>query len=136
MAFSINILPVAEFKLVQITNEATLEKIVISTKGGLLNNWIQTPETSNFDIIDGNNLEQGWNNFEDNGFKSGKMNPFSCRLQNGRYTHESTPYTIEKYYLDKHAIHGVLYDAVFEIEQTQSSDDGATIILKFEYKKF
>jgi aldose 1-epimerase len=135
MSFTINILPVAECKLVQITNETTLEKIVISTKGGLLNNWIQTPKTGNFDIIDGNNLEQGWNNFEGNGFRSGKMNPFSCRLHNGMYTHESTPYTIEKYYLGKHAIHGVLYDALFEIVATQSNEDSATLILKFEYKK-
>lgn len=135
MSFSINIKPLAEFKLIHISNESTGEYIAISTKGGLLNNWIQPISGGNFDIIDGNDFNEGWGHFEANGFKSGKMNPFSCRLQNGKYTHESIPYSIEKFYLGTHAIHGILYDAPFEIDHTESSDDKALVSLRFDYKK-
>jgi aldose 1-epimerase len=135
MSFSINIKPVAEFKLIQIFNESTREYIVLSTKGGLLNNWVQPIHGGTFDVIDGNNLDHEWGNFEETGFKSGKMIPFSCRLQNGKYTHESIAYTIEKYYLGQHAIHGVLYDALFEIEDTECNEEQASVLLKFNYNK-
>jgi aldose 1-epimerase len=63
------------------------------------------------------------------------MNPFSCRLQNGKYIHESITYTIEKYYLGVHALHGILYDAIFEIEDTECNEEQASVLLKFNYNK-
>ncbi len=135
MSFSIDIQAIADFKLIRIKNQLTQEHIDISTKGGLLNSWILTPDAGCFDIIDGNNFEGGWGNFEANGFKGGKMNPFSCRLQNGKYVHESKPYTIEKFYLGAHALHGVLYDSIFEIVETVSTENEAWVTLNYEYNQ-
>ena len=135
MSFSIHIEPIADFKLVQIKNQLTQELIEISTKGGLLNSWKLAPSTNSFDIIDGNNFNNGWDNFEANGFKGGKMNPFSCRLQNGTYVHENTQFTIDKFYLGDHALHGILYDANFEIINTEASENNASVTLQYEYLK-
>jgi aldose 1-epimerase len=133
MSFAIKIEPCADFKLIHIINEGTKQQIVISTKGGLLNHWLQPTNAGWFDIIDGNNFTQGWNHFEKNGFKSGKMNPFSCRLKNGKFTHEATTYTIDKFYLGAHALHGIIYDALFEIDHTECNDEKGTITLSFKY---
>jgi len=135
MSFAIHIIPIAEFKLVQIKNLLTQEQIEISTKGGLLNSWKLSPASGFFDIIDGNNFEEGWKKFESNGFKGGKMNPFSCRLQNGTYVHENTQYTIDKFYLGDHALHGILYDANFEIIHTEANENDASVTLNYEYQK-
>ena len=135
MSFSIHIEPIADFKLVQIKNQLTQELIEISTKGGLLNSWKLAPSTNSFDIIDGNNFNNGWDNFEGNGFKGGKMNPFSCRLQNGTYVHENTQFTIDKFYLGDHALHGILYDSNFEIINTETSENDASVTLQYEYLK-
>ncbi len=136
MSFKIDIIPSAQFNLVRITNTETLVNIDISTKGGLLNSWIQSPHKQSFDVIEGNDFSNGWDNFEGNGFKSGKMNPYSCRLYKGQYQHEENNYTIEKFYLGEHAIHGVLYDAEFEIIKTEIKEDNAWVLLNFHYPKF
>jgi aldose 1-epimerase len=135
MSFAIHIEPIADFKLVQIKNLLTQEQIEISTKGGLLNSWKLSPASGFFDIIDGNNFEEGWKNFESNGFKGGKMNPFSCRLKNGTYIHEGKQYTIDKFYLGDHALHGILYDANFEIIHTEANENDASVTLNYEYQK-
>jgi aldose 1-epimerase len=135
MSFSIAILPIADFNLIQIKNLLTQEQIEIATKGGLLNSWKLSPATDNFDIIDGNNFEAGWKNFESNGFKGGKMNPFSCRLNYGKYVHEDITYRIDKFYLGDHALHGLLYEANFEIINTATTEDSASVTLHYEYKK-
>ncbi len=135
MSFSITIQLIEDFKLVQIKNHLTQEQIEISTKGGLLNSWKLSAETGFFDIIDGNNFQEGWKDFESNGFKGGKMNPFSCRLKNGSYTHEGKQYAIDKFYLGDHALHGILYDANFEIIHTEANENDASVALHYEYQK-
>ena len=135
MSFAIEIQNIAEFKLISITNTASQEKIDIATKGGLLNSWILQPKAGSFDIIDGNDFKAGWKDFESNGFKGGKMTPFSCRLENGKFVHESKVYVIDKFYLGAHALHGLLYDALFEIKHIEHNDKAATVMLYHEYQK-
>lgn len=136
MSFSINIQSIiGPFKLVQIKNHLTEEQIEISTKGALMNSWKLSSVAGFYDIIDGNNFEEGWKDFEFNGFKGGKMNPFSCRLQNGTYLHEGIKYCIDKFYLGDHALHGILYDANFKILNSDSNENDASVTLCYEYQK-
>jgi aldose 1-epimerase len=135
MPFTIETYPIDQFTLIRITDTTTQAHIDISSKGGLLNSWVQSPDNKSWDVIDGNDFSNGWSNFEGTGFKSGKMNPFSCRLYKGGYEHDSNKYLIEKFYLGEHAIHGIIYDAEFEIAKTETNDDKASIWLKYNYKK-
>jgi aldose 1-epimerase len=132
MSFSIDIQAQFNFKRIRITNNATQVYIDIISKGGLLNSWTQSPEKQGWDIIDGNSFENGWDGFESTGFKSGKMNPFSCRLQHGQYQHKDKHYTIDKYYLGDHAIHGIVYDANFEISSTNIENNKASVTLQYD----
>jgi aldose 1-epimerase len=132
MSFSIDIQSISTFKRIRITDDCSNVYIDIISKGGLLNSWVQS---NNWNIIDGNKLEHGWSEFEANGFKGGKMNPFSCRLFNGQYKHLSKDYTIEKFYLGKHALHGIIYDAHFEIEETTINTNCASVLLTYHYQK-
>lgn len=135
MSFNIDIQPCFDFKILRITDNESNVSIDIATKGGLLNSWLQADEQSKFDIIDGNDLSNGWENFESNGFKSAKMNPFCCRLNHGIYQFNGQEHKIEKFYLNHHAIHGIVYDALFEISKTEINNQCASVWLSYQYQK-
>mgnify|MGYP000524505596 CR=1 FL=1 len=132
MSFSIDIQPISTFKRIRIANHESKASIDIMSKGGVLNSWLQTNDQ--WDIIDGNNFESGWGDYESNGFKSGKMSPYGCRLSQGQFTHLSQSYKIEKFYLGAHALHGIQYDAVYSIESTHIDEYQASVILAYHYK--
>ena len=135
MSFTIDIQPHFDFKVIRITNNDSNVYLDIVSKGGLLNSWVQPMGSEQFDVIDGNDLNMGWMDFESTGFKSAKMNPFCCRLNEGKYNHNASGYKIEKFYLQKHAIHGLLYDEVFEVEKTEMDDQSASVWLLYHYQK-
>ncbi|MEN9697503.1 MAG: hypothetical protein RLZ56_924 [Bacteroidota bacterium] len=135
MSFSIEIQPIFDFKQIRIHDSNAQVTIDIISKGGLLNSWKQSPAQDNWDIIDGNHFEDGWNHFETNGFKGGKMNPFSCRLFKGSYQHAGKYYQFNKFYLGEHALHGLMYDAQFEIVATTIEANKASVHLSHQYHK-
>jgi aldose 1-epimerase len=132
MAFQLNIIPKNNFQLIQIANPEKGIQVEISTKGGLLNSW-KTTTGAPMEFIAGNDFDKGWVNFEMNGFRSGKMSPFSCRLENGAYQWGGQQYTIEKFFLGEHAIHGIVYDSLYEISHSQCLTNTASVTLTHQY---
>ena len=134
MSFEIEIINLSHFELVRLKNTSTHTVVEIATKGALLNSWQVMSNSQALEIVEGNDFSKGWGSFENNGFRGGKMSPFSCRLENGQYKIEKTTYTIEKFYHEKHALHGILYDAVFTIQSSETNEEGAIINLIYQYK--
>jgi aldose 1-epimerase len=134
MSFEIEIAPLSHFELVRLRDTSTQTVIEIATKGALLNSWQVMGSSQALEIVEGNDFSKGWGDFENNGFRGGKMSPFSCRLENGQYIIEDTTYTLEKFYHDKHALHGILYDAVFTIHSKGTNAEGAMVNLAYHYK--
>lgn len=134
MAFTIDKKTISNFEYIRISDTQNDSYIEISTKGGLLNAWVVRPTGESLNLIAGNDFTNGWERFEENGFRSGKMSPFACRLNNGKYTHENKQYSIDKFYIGKHAIHGIVYDATFSLISSTITEEKATIILQHEYK--
>jgi aldose 1-epimerase len=134
MSFEIQIAPLSHFELVRLIDTSSKTVIEIATKGALLNSWQVMGHSKSLEIVEGNDFSKGWVNFENNGFRGGKMSPFSCRLEKGQYTIDNTTYTLEKFYQDKHALHGILYDAVFSIQSTDANAESAMINLVYHYK--
>ena len=134
MSFEIEIAPLRHFELLRLRDTSTQTVIEIATKGALLNSWQVMGTSQALEIVEGNDFSKGWGDFENNGFRGGKMSPFSCRLENGQYIIEDTTYTLEKFYHDKHALHGILYDAVFTIQSTDANAESAMINLAYHYK--
>ena len=104
--------------------------IEIHCKGGLMNRWMVKNEGQELELILGN---VGNDDFEMNGFRSGKMSPFSCRIDGGKYKLEDQTYEFKKFYLGSHALHGLIYDAEFSIHSTEVHANYAKVILAFEY---
>ncbi len=133
MSFEIQTIPLNEFELIHLIDNSTHTQVEISTKGALLNSWQIISQTKALQLIQGNDFSKGWSNFEMNGFRGGKMSPFACRLEKGQYTLEDRTYTIEKFYHQKHALHGILYDALFTIESIKADEKGCYVHLKHYY---
>jgi aldose 1-epimerase len=68
------------------------------------------------------------------GFKGCKLSPFVCRLKNGSYSFGKDTYRIKKFYLGNNAIHGLVYDAPFTIEEQFADETKAQVKVKYEYR--
>ena len=101
--------------------------------GGLLNAFHITGKYQKTNVIDGFASVQDAKQNITNGFKSTKLSPFVCRMQKGHYRFAEKDLTVQKFFLSGHAIHGLLFDAVFEVTGTESNDQLASVTLKHEY---
>lgn len=70
-----------------------------------------------------------------NGFHSAKLSPFACRLNESRYVFENTEYVCEKHVLNGHAIHGLMYDFDFKLENYGADEQSAWIELLAHYSQ-
>lgn len=68
-----------------------------------------------------------------NGFRSAKLSPFACRLNESRYVFENTEHICEKHVLNGHAIHGLMYDADFAVQNHGADEHGAWLELSADY---
>ncbi|MDB5231314.1 MAG: aldose-epimerase [Chitinophagaceae bacterium] len=66
-------------------------------------------------------------------FKSAFLSPFPGRINNGRYLFNQQQYKIEKFYQGANALHGLVFDAVFEIKEMKESSQECFVILKNIY---
>lgn len=107
---------------------------IIPSAGGILNSMIITQDGRQIQLVDGFRDAADWKATHTNGFKSAKLSPFACRLNKASYTWQGQEYTIEKFKLDGHAIHGILYDAPHEVMIAEASAFMAECKLLYRYK--
>lgn len=67
-------------------------------------------------------------------FRSAKLSPFVCRLDNAQYTHQSSLKTVNKFKLGDSAIHGLIFDASFQLQSSHSTANHASITLAHTYR--
>ena len=68
-------------------------------------------------------------------FNGAKLSPFVCRIKNEKYHFGESNYQLSKYKMGKHAIHGLIYDAVFSVVETHADEHGACVKLQHVYDR-
>jgi len=131
MSFDLNILGQGASKYIQLIHQQNGTLIELQCKGGLLNRWMVNDGGASLELVLGN---IGMENFEINGFRSGKMSPFSCRIDGGKYQLDNQTYVFNKFYLGPHALHGLIYDAEFSILSTKLQEQSAEVLFSFTYE--
>lgn len=101
--------------------------------GGLLNSFCIEKNNEQINIVDAYKSVDDAIAQKNTWFKSCKLSPFACRLKNGAYQLNEENYNIEKFYLGKNAMHGIVYDAVYNIAATQATKDFALVELQYQY---
>ncbi|MFC4233103.1 aldose 1-epimerase [Parasediminibacterium paludis] len=131
MHFEVTINNQQQHPIITLKNKSTSAEIYAF--GGLVNAFTVATRNGLHNIIDGfNSVEDAITNIT-NGFKSSFLSPFTCRMNNGAFKHANTGYKIEKFFLQPHAIHGVLFDAVYDIIDTNSHQNEASVTLEHTY---
>jgi aldose 1-epimerase len=130
MSFSIHIDHSQAAPIITLKDASSKTEAQIYAFGALLNA---------FSIADRTNVVAGFNSVEDamnnitNGFKSAKLSPFVCRMREGKYVWDEDHFQVKKFFLANHAIHGIIYDAIYEIQNTEANMDQAKVELMYNY---
>ena len=103
--------------------------------GALLNKFCTRKDGEYVNVIDGFKTPEEAPELISSSFKSAKLSPFVCRMRNGAYVFENKTYRVSKFYLGRHAIHGLLFNANFTIKNTTADDLSATVVLNFHYQE-
>ncbi len=119
-------------KMVLKSDTCTVE--IIPNCGGILNAWHIYNNETKIDVIEGYENEADFKeNCEKKGFRSAKLSPFVCRMKKGQYNFAGEDFTVSKFFLNEHAIHGLVYDAVFEPVYQKADETGAVLQLEYCY---
>ena len=119
--------------LKDIENQTSAE--VIPSCGAILHSFGVIKEGSFFNVIKSyQNADEFRGNVEKLGFLGCKLSPFVCRIKNGIYKFGEYEYKLQKFYLGKNALHGLVYDQSFEVLEEEVSEQMARVKMIFEYK--
>ena len=134
MRFSATIINQQTSPIIHLTDNKNQCKAEIYAFGSILNHFNIPVKGESFNCIDGFESPEQAAREITAAFKSAKISPFVCRLHKGTYTFNQQSFKIQKNYLNEHALHGLLYDAQFQIEQIQASETEAQAILNYQYE--
>jgi aldose 1-epimerase len=135
MGFSVNINETYAFPIIILKDESNDCEAEVYSLGAILNAFSVETAKGKMNIIDGFTSPSDAIKNITNGFKSAKLSPFVCRMQKGEYSFNNLLYNIDKFYLGDAAIHGLLFDASFNIKASGANKEKAFITLEYDYNK-
>ena len=108
---------------------------IIPSCGAILHAFTIIKEEEAINVIESYESEDDFKtNVTSKGFLGSKLSPFVCRINNGKYNFAGKEYTIEKYYDQKNALHGLLFDQPFTVTGQQSNEVSAAVSMIYEYR--
>ena len=136
MGFSISKPTENGLNLVRLLDEKSGTQVdILPAFGALLHAFrIMTPD-SLFNVIDHYESLDQLKTQLDRSYKSSKLSPFPCRLKNARYSHAGKSYEFQNKFPDGSAIHGLLFNKSFSLDEENGGDDSASIKLSYDYEK-
>ncbi len=114
-------------------NEQTGTSAEIFCFGALLNAFTVQSGKDSINVVDGFTDVSHAKADMNNGFKSAKLSPFVCRMHKGTYRFNEVDYTVDGFYLNGHAIHGLLCHANFSVTDKGADTDKAWVTLEHSY---
>ncbi|MEI8059604.1 MAG: aldose 1-epimerase [Ferruginibacter sp.] len=134
--FFVNTITDTAFEKVVLFDDVTnTSAAIIPSCGAILHAFTVLHNGTAINIVDGYNSQTDFENcVAEKGFKSCKLSPFACRINNATYQFEGRQYFIEKFLLNGSALHGLIYDAVFSVTKNWANEDGAGVELYYQYK--
>lgn len=108
---------------------------IIPSCGGILHSFGTWHNNAFVNVIDGYDSREDFEkNVSSKGFKSCKLSPFACRIKDATYKFEENTYLVDKYLLGPNAIHGLIYDAAFEVIYQYANEEHAGVALEYKYR--
>ncbi len=137
MRFSIDRTPAGGWNQLLLTDtDSGTSATIIPSAGAILNAFSVRSGPIAINVIDGFDDEAQWKSSVEEGFKSCKLSPFACRIADATYTWEGKEYRLRKFHLNGAALHGLIYDAPFEVIEKIVNNRFAEVELKYTYPGF
>ena len=124
-----------KFTKIKLINQSTKEYIsIIPEFGANVNEIILNKNKMNYSILDG---AKDYNELAQNkGFNGAKLIPFPNRVNNGIYKFNEKTYQLPiNFPIQKHAIHGLLYNKKFAVKKKNAGKYEASVELQYIYNK-
>ncbi len=103
--------------------------------GAILNVFNIATHGKSLNIIEGyESMDDFIEHCESNGFRSAKLSPFVCRLKNGTYFFKKKEYKVSGFYIEKHALHGLIYRKSFSLVKIKKLKESAWVLLRYKYR--
>lgn len=131
--FKVNIQHQNKLATIELRDENNQFAAEIFSFGGMLNKFECLVENKMINVVEAYENISDAIEQKNTWFKSCKMSPFVCRLQHGEFNFNNQTYKTEKFYLQQHAIHGLIYDCNYNIIRTEATDDMALVELEYFY---
>jgi aldose 1-epimerase len=106
---------------------------IIPSAGAILNAFSVVHRGKSLQVIDGFSGADDFSARVEKGFQSAKLSPFVCRIKNAHYRWEGKDFTLQKFSLNGAALHGLIYDAPFELIEQVINIHFAEVELKYTY---
>jgi aldose 1-epimerase len=134
MRFSVSINNQSAHPVIHLKDKQTGCEAEIYAFGGLLNALKLPVKGKLHNCIDGFSSVADARKNISNSFKSAKLSPFVCRMKFGTYNFNKQQFKVHKHYLGEHAIHGLIYDAQYQIKLTEATETNAMVQLVYQYQ--
>ena len=123
--------PIFSHKGIQISNLETGALVtVLLSQGGAIHELVLPHQKKLVSIIAGN--ENQIDLIQNSSFRGSKLSPFPNRIEKGAYAFEDNKYQLTCNN-EAHALHGLLYNTVFECVSELVTDTFAEIKLRYVY---
>lgn len=133
MKFEVNVDTSSVHPIITLKDTVSKCEAEVYAFGGLLNAFKIPVKEKLFNVIDAfSSVEDAVKNIT-NGCKSARLSPFVCRMNKGKYSFENTDYKVEKFFIGIHAIHGVTFDAVYNVKDVFADEHQASVTLHYHY---
>jgi aldose 1-epimerase len=133
--FRIDISDLQGWTKVELGDPKSGTRVEILPKAGAILNafYLNTPEGT-CNVIDGYKNEEDFEKRVTQGFRSAKLSPFVCRLNQSTYSWKGVGYKLDnKFVLNGSALHGVLYDANFDVIETVADETSCSVKMRYQY---
>lgn len=122
-------------KVILKDNKTNTYATILPLSGAILHEFVSTNNGQSINVIESyTSADDFKKNAESKGFLGTKLSPFVCRLNKGSYHFGEKKYKMEKFYLGKNAIHGLLYKKPFMLMNETATELHASITMKYEYR--
>ncbi len=107
---------------------------VIPAYGGNINELILNKNNALHSLIAGDSNMQDLSGRPVNAYRGAKLSPFPNRIKEGSYVFDGIRYTLPKND-NIHALHGLVWNAPFQIKEKSTTAHEAKLILSWHYQK-
>jgi aldose 1-epimerase len=136
MSFSIEDQQINNLDLIILKDETSKTEIAVLPRyGALLHSFNININDNQFNVIENYKSKEEVDKILSTSYKSSKLSPFPCRINNATYNFNYKKYSFENKFIDGTAIHGLLFNKSFSATQKKITENEASIILKYNYNK-